>query len=98
MKPLVKSSRTRKVLIGIAAFLIFFVIFLGFFANRLVEPILRDRLHTLIVRGSDSLYHYKLGNLNANFFGGSVEVENLQIDIDSSRYRQLAAQHLLPAL
>ncbi len=85
-------------LIGIAAFLILFVLFLGFFANRLVEPILRDRLHTLIIQGSDSLYRYQLGALNANFLGGSVEVENLQIDIDSSRYRQLAQQQMLPAL
>ncbi len=98
MKPLVKSRRARKVLIGIAAFLILFVLFLGFFANRLVEPILRDRLHTLIIQGSDSLYQYQLGALNANFFGGSVEVENLQINIDSSRYRQLAQQETLPAL
>ena len=85
-------------LTGIAVFLILFVIFLGFFANRLVEPILRDRLHTLIIQGSDSLYQYNMGRLNANFFGGSVEVENLQIDIGSSRYRQLAARHMLPAL
>lgn len=98
MKPRAKNSRPRKVLIGIAVLLVLFVIFLGFFANRLVEPILRDRLHTLIIQGSDSLYRYKLGNLNANFFGGSVEVENLQIDMDSSRYRQLAVQHQLPAL
>jgi len=98
MKPRFKKSRTRIILTGIAAFLILFVLFLGFFANRLVEPILRDRLHTLIIQGSDSLYHYQLGRLNANFFGGSVEVENLQIDMDSSRYRQLATQHRLPAL
>lgn len=84
--------------IAIAAFLITAVIVLGFFTNRFVEPILRDRLHTLIIQGSDSLYRYNLGNLNANFFGGSVEVENLQIEIDSSRYQQLAAQNALPAL
>jgi hypothetical protein len=98
MKPRVKSSRKKKVLVAIAVFLILFVLFLGFFANRLVEPILRDRLHTLIIQGSDSLYQYSLGGLNANFFGGSVEVENLQIHVDDKRYQLMSAQHTLPAL
>ncbi|RPD50975.1 MULTISPECIES: hypothetical protein [Chitinophagaceae] len=67
-------------------------------ANRLVTPMLRERLHTLIIQGSDSLYRYELGNLKANFFGGNVTVENLRIDIDSSHYRRLDAAHALPSL
>lgn len=70
----------------------------SFFINRFVEPLLRDRLHTLIVTGSDSLYQYQLGSLKANFFGGSVEVENLHIQINENRYQQLSAQHALPSL
>lgn len=69
-----------------------------FFANRFVTPMLRSRLHTLIVQGSDSLYQYQLGSLSANFFGGNVAVENLHIRVDSNRYRQLDAAHALPAL
>jgi hypothetical protein len=67
-------------------------------ANRFVEPMLRDRLETLIIRGSDSLYTYELGDLKANFFGGNVEVENLQIRIDSNRYYQLKRRNALPPL
>ncbi len=77
-------------LLAVAAFFIF--------GNRMVEPVLRQRLHTLIVQGSDSLYTYELGGLHVNFFGGAVEVENLHIKVDSARYRQLSSANALPAL
>jgi hypothetical protein len=44
------------------------------------------------------LYTYKLGALQANVFGGNVEVRNLHIQIDSNRYRKLAAAFALPSL
>jgi hypothetical protein len=77
--------------------LVLFILLL-FFANRLVEPVLQDRLHTLIIQGSDSLYNYRLGKLNANFFGGNVEVENLQIRVDSNRYFKMLSENSLPSL
>lgn len=98
MEPQKKRSRIKKLLVGIAALLVVVLVLLSLFANQWIEPILRDRLHTLIVKGSDSLYHYKLGNLKPNLLGRSVEVENLQIQINDTRYRQLAAQHALPSL
>lgn len=98
MEPLKKRSRTKKLQVGIAALLVVVLVLLSLFANQWIEPILRDRLHTLIVKGSDSLYQYKLGKLKANLFGGAVEVENLQIQINDAHYQQLAAQHALPSL
>lgn len=68
------------------------------FVNRFIEPILKDRLHTLIIQGSDSLYTYSLGGLKANFYGGRVEVENLHINIDSNRYNYLKSRNMLPPL
>lgn len=68
------------------------------FVNRFIEPVLKDRLHTLIIQGSDSLYTYTLGKLKANFYGGNVEVENLQVNIDSSRYEYLRKRNALPSL
>ena len=55
-------------------------------ANVYVEPVLRNRLHTLIIDGSDSLYTYSLGSLDTDLFGGDIEVNDLQISIDSNRY------------
>lgn len=74
-----------------------FIIFL-ILVNRFVEPVLKDRLHTLIIQGSDSLYTYTLGKLKANFYGGNVEIENLQIKIDSNRYQYLRSKNALPSL
>ncbi len=67
-------------------------------ANVFVEPVLRKRLQTLIVEGSDSLYTYTLGDLHVNFFGGDVGVHDLAISVDSNRYKQLKQAGTLPAL
>jgi len=87
-KWIIRSLIAAAILIGAALLLV----------NRFVEPLLRDRLHTLIIKGSDSLYTYELGELKANFFGGNVEVENLQIRVDSARYAVLKRTNALPAL
>lgn len=78
--------------------LLAFLALLIFLANFYVEPVLRRRLQTIIVEGSDSLYTYSLGNLHVNFFGGNVAVHNLEIAVDSSRYNQLKDNDDLPSL
>ena len=93
-----KAKRYRRLIIYGFAFLLLLFIALPIIAERLVEPILKKRLHTLIVQGSDSLYTYTLGDLDASFFGGNVEVENLQINVDSNKYKQLAGENDLPSL
>jgi hypothetical protein len=93
-----RTKRARKGLLYTVAFLAVVALLFSIFVNRFVEPALRDRLHTLIIQGSDSLYTYKLGALQANVFGGNVEVRNLHIQIDSNRYRKLAAAYALPSL
>ncbi|MEI6947510.1 hypothetical protein V9K67_09980 [Paraflavisolibacter sp. H34] len=91
------KQRKRFLLYFLGFFLLVFVV-LFVFANRFVAPVLRDRLNTLIVTGSDSLYTYQLGKLNVNFFGGNVEVNDLHIWVDSTHYQKLDRQKALPAL
>ena len=90
--------RYKKIILSAAAVLVFAFIALVIFVNRFIEPVLKDRLHTLIVQGSDSLYTYTLGSLKANVFGGNVEVENLEIRVDSNRYEYLRQRNALPSL
>ncbi|HEX2607580.1 MAG TPA: hypothetical protein VHK91_09385, partial [Flavisolibacter sp.] len=66
--------------------------------NLILEPTLRKKLHTLIIQGSDSLYTYSLGRLNANFFGGDIAITDLNIAVDSARYRVLKERNALPSL
>lgn len=96
----VKSNKRRwaRIMAGAVAGAVVLIGIALFFANRLVTPMLRSRLHTLIIQGSDSLYRYQLGSLDANFFGGNVAVENLHIRVDSARYLQLKAAQALPPL
>lgn len=90
--------RYKRILILAGSILAGLFIILLISVNRIIEPVLKDRLHTLIIQGSDSLYTYTLGKLKANFYGGNVEVENLQITVDSSRYEYLNQRNALPSL
>ncbi len=90
--------RYKKTLIIAGSVLGALFILLLVFVNSIIEPILKDRIHTLIIQGSDSLYTYTLGKLKANFYGGNVEVENLQIRVDSGRYEYLRKHNALPSL
>lgn len=90
--------RYKRILIIAGSILAGLFIILLISVNRIIEPVLKDRLHTLIIQGSDSLYTYTLGKLKANFYGGNVEVENLQITVDSSRYEYLDKRNALPSL
>jgi hypothetical protein len=78
--------------------ILLFLISLFIIVNTKLEPVLRSRLNTLIITGSDSLYNYKLATLETDVFGGNVEVSGLQIFIDSSRYKALQQKNMLPAL
>jgi hypothetical protein len=91
-------TRYKKILLIAGSVLAGLFIVLLIFVNRFIEPILKDRIHTLIIQGSDSLYTYTLGKLRANFYGGNVEVENLQVKVDSNRYEYLRKRNALPSL
>ncbi|HEU4469515.1 MAG TPA: hypothetical protein VFR58_00405 [Flavisolibacter sp.] len=92
------GKRYRKIVLYTAGILLSVFLLLVVFVDRYIEPLLKDRLHTLIITGSDSLYTYTLGDLRANFFGGNVEVENLHVRVDSARYARLRERGSLPAL
>ncbi|HVF97456.1 MAG TPA: hypothetical protein VM871_09055 [Flavisolibacter sp.] len=81
-----------------AAVLLLFFAAVVVLANYYVEPVLRKRLHTLIIDGSDSLYRYKLGGLKTNLFGGNITVSNFELSIDSNRFAQLQRINSLPAM
>ncbi|HYK55553.1 MAG TPA: hypothetical protein VEV15_03675, partial [Flavisolibacter sp.] len=93
-----KRSRKKRFLLIAAGIVLAALTGIIFLANFFLEPALQKKLHTLIIQGSDSLYTYQLGKLNASFFGGDVAVENLRIDIDSNRYKVLEQRNALPSL
>lgn len=93
-----KKKRLKKIIFISGGIIALILATLLIVVNAYLEPLLRSRLHTLIVEGSDSLYTYKLGKLNANLFGGKVEVVNFEISIDSTRYKLLENKNALPAL
>ena len=92
------NPRRRKWIVYTLLFIAFICLSLIVLANRFVEPILRERIHTLIINGTDSLYTYKLGKLSASFFGGSVELHDMEVQLDSNRFKIMAAQRRLPSM
>ena len=95
---IVIKKRARKWIVYSVLFIILLTGFLIVLAERYVEPLLKDKLHTFIIEGSDSLYTYSLGDLDATFFGGSVKLKNLQINVDSARFLQLKETYTLPSV
>ncbi len=96
---LIKRKRRGKQIVIIASsILLLFFAFLIAVSEFYLGPALQKRLHTLIIEGSDSLYTYKIGSLNASLLGGRVEISKLEISVDSNRYHLLKAQNELPAL
>lgn len=93
-----RKKRARRIVIIAASILLLFFALLIIFSEFYLGPALRKRLQTIIVEGSDSLYTYKIGSLNASLLGGHVEVSNLEISIDSNRYNLLKSENSLPAL
>jgi hypothetical protein len=92
------KGKLRRLIFILSGVLLLFIAAVVLLANVFVEPVLRKRLHTLIIDGSDSLYTYQLGDLHVNFFGGNVGVHELQISVDSSRFNRLKSSGQLPAL
>jgi hypothetical protein len=92
-----KRSLKRLAIIGVSLLILGFAT-LVILANVYLEPVLRKKLHTLIIDGSDSLYTYQLGELKTNIFGGTIQVRDLHIAVDSSRYAELERQKALPAM
>ncbi|HZH97094.1 MAG TPA: hypothetical protein VEY06_14480, partial [Flavisolibacter sp.] len=88
----------RRIIFILSGVLLFFIAVVFFLANFYVEPVLRKRLDTLVVEGSDSLYSYTLADLHINFLGGNIGVHDLQVRLDSTKYNQLKSRGKLPAL
>ena len=88
----------RRFLVIGTGVLVFILGILVLLVQVFVEPTLRKKIHTLIIDGSDSLYQYKLGELHADLLGGDIEVEDLDIYVDSARYKKLELNNALPTL
>ena len=98
MQPNNKRRRYKYWIIYGFSFIVFVLVFIAVVAERFVEPVLKARIHTLIIEGSDSLYNYHLGDLDASFLGANVEVKDLQINVDSIQYKKLEAANDLPSI
>ncbi len=93
-----KPNKSRRWLFVILAGTTLVLAGLFLTTDYIVIPLLKKRLHTLIVQGSDSLYTYTLGNLDASLLSGQITIQNLTIVANNARYKALENASALPPL
>jgi hypothetical protein len=76
---------------------------LGLFAFRqflqfYIPKIIRNQINHLVVEGSDSLYTCSIEKISVNLLTGTVVIKNLNIAVDSTRYRERVEKSKLPNL
>lgn len=98
MKARVARTVAKRIIVTLATLVVVFFVGIFLLVRFYVQPALRNRLQTLIVEGSDSLYTYKLGNLSTNLFGGDLTASDFTMAVDSNRYSELKARSVLPPL
>jgi hypothetical protein len=92
------GKRTRKLLISACIALVALAVSFQVFIDRWLRPVIKERLETLIVTGSDSLYNFQSDDIDVSFWRSAVTITNLHIKVDSVRYTQREKAGNLPAL
>jgi hypothetical protein len=95
------ATKKRRLLLFIGIPILFIVILvtvalLG--VNTFLKPTIKNAISKIIVDGSDSLYTFSLADYTVGASGSSVDINNLSIQVDSARYRQMKAANILPPL
>lgn len=88
-----KSVRILFWSIGIAVLLLVGV---QIFVSAYLPKLIRERITFLVVNGSDSLYRCSVGDVSVSLVGGIITVNDIDVSIDSSRYKLLDKQNKLP--
>lgn len=87
----------KVLLISMVAF-IFLLVGIELCARLYVKPLVEKQLKRAIEKGSDSLYRVRYGKIGISLWTGNVVVNDLQLSVDSVRFRALQAENNLPAL
>lgn len=66
------------------------------FLSNYVPGVLRDKVQHMVVDGSDSLYKCSIGKISVNILKGEVSIEDLDITLDSVKYRNLKSSGKIP--
>ena len=80
-----KYSTGRKILIGIILLVLIAGAAFQIFIHRYLNPLVRERLEAVIVRGSDSLYTFDVRGLDVSFWQRTLQFSGMHIRIDSGR-------------
>jgi len=90
--------KNRKFGILIWTFGVVALILLGaqIFVSAYLPNLIRNRITFLVVNGSDSLYRCSMGDISVSLIGGKVSVKDINISIDSTKYKKLEEKGKLP--
>src|SRR5688500_4286648 len=66
------------------------------FVSQYLPGMIRKRIVYLVENGSDGLYKCSLGEVSLSVVGGTVKIKDLQIAVDSAKFKQLELNGRLP--
>ncbi len=69
---------------------------LGFYFNEHWSPLLEKKIHSEILKGSDSLYKADFGSAELRLFQGKIVIFNINLKADSAVYTRLKKRGLAP--
>ena len=91
-----EESKVKKVILWVLA--VFAVLLAAGFI--LMEyrwkPFVKAKLEDAVLKGSDSLYHLKIGSISANIFTGNVALANAELLPDTQVYQRFVALKKAP--
>jgi hypothetical protein len=90
------KRKSVRILLGTLAITVILLVGVQIFVSTYLPKLIRNRITYLVVNGSDGLYQCSIGDISVSLLGGIVKVDNVQITIDSSRYKLLDEQNKVP--
>ena len=88
-----KPLKVTLIITGIIVLLLS-VTFVG--VNTFLKPDIKSYLQKIVVDGSDSLYKLKIKDYNIGFWASNGDINDISIEVDSARFKQLKAFNILP--
>jgi hypothetical protein len=90
------KQKWQKIVLGALLFIVAAILILGFYFNERWSPILEEKIHAEILKGSDSLYKADFASAEIHLLQGKIVIFNITLKHDTSVYNRLKKRGLAP--
>jgi len=90
------KQRWHKISAAAVLIIVVLVLILAFLANRYWSPILAQRVKSVVLTSSDSLYNVNFSRAELHILRGEIIIYNITLKPDTAVYNRRKRQHLAP--